>query len=233
MKYSPLQEHLSKVPDDKNEITLKFSEIEKILGCRLPRSAFEYVEWWANQDYGSQAPAWLNAGFCVDHIDLKRSFVTFIRGAKQTRVKKASSRNSGQVSRTNLEPAHASFLVSLGFNVTGRWAIKSDRLVLEGELPTDPGVYAFSIDGYINYIGIASRCLKSRLKLYINPGKSQATNIRINPLIKECINSGKSVEILTICPGVVTWNDIDLDVAPGLESALIRRLQPPWNKSGI
>ena len=72
MKYAPLQEHLKALPASKKGVTLRFEEIEKLIKAKLPKSASEYQEWWANQSYGSQAPAWLGAGFVVESVDVGR-----------------------------------------------------------------------------------------------------------------------------------------------------------------
>ena len=50
MKYAPLQTYLKKLPASKQCVTLSFVEIEKIIGAKLPKSAFTYREWWANQE---------------------------------------------------------------------------------------------------------------------------------------------------------------------------------------
>lgn len=67
-KYEPLLNYLSEVRRNKNEITLSFQEVEKIIAGHLPRLAFEYREWWSNQADVSnrpQAAAWTKAGFRV------------------------------------------------------------------------------------------------------------------------------------------------------------------------
>ncbi len=232
-KYLPLFEHLNKVPASKKEVTIRLPDIEKILGSSLPSSASEYVEWWANQDYGSQAPSWLEAGFLVDNIDLQRGVVKFARGLRKANRKVNSKHKAKKKTRVKTDPTPSSYFLDLGFETTGEWILKSDRLELVGKIPEKPGVYAFVASGYINYIGVATRGLKSRVKLYTNPGKTQATNLRINPLIKGCIESGDPVQVLTVCPGAITWNGIAVDITSSLELALIGIVQPSWNKSGI
>jgi hypothetical protein len=232
-KYLPLFEYFNNIPAEKKEVTIRLLDIEKILGAALPHSASEYVEWWANQDYGSQAPSWLEAGFLVDHVDMRLGVITFVRGAKRTARRISPNNHDKKRIRGNKDPTPASYLLDLGFEATSEWKLSSGRLALVGATPENPGVYAFVANGYVNYIGVATRRLKNRIKLYANPGKSQATNLRINPLIRECINSGGSVRVLTVCPGTVVWNGIDIDVTSSLELALIRQIQPQWNISGI
>ena len=83
-KYAPLQEHLAQVPGSKQEVMFTFDQLAVILGFVLPKSAFNYREWWANQVDTStrpQARAWINAGFRVETVRLhgNESWVQFVR----------------------------------------------------------------------------------------------------------------------------------------------------------
>jgi hypothetical protein len=81
-KYEPLTEYLQQ---SKNEFeTLTYSTIEKILGFRLPYSAYEHRPWWANSGH-IQADSWTTAGWKVSTVNLGRS-VIFER-CKRTEVK--------------------------------------------------------------------------------------------------------------------------------------------------
>jgi len=63
-KYAPLTEYLSQIGS--NEIILTLSEIEKIIGAKLPPSAYKHEVWWANNDEThTQRLGWTNAGFEV------------------------------------------------------------------------------------------------------------------------------------------------------------------------
>lgn len=83
-KYDLLQDYLFNLPVSRAEITLSFPEIEIILQCRLPESAFRYPAWWANQldlTTRSQTKAWITAGFKVDgfYQEQKTGWVRFVR----------------------------------------------------------------------------------------------------------------------------------------------------------
>ena len=55
-------------------------EIEKILGFGLPKSAFKYNPWWANQNgHHPQARAWCDAGWEASELDLVRKRVKFTK----------------------------------------------------------------------------------------------------------------------------------------------------------
>jgi hypothetical protein len=80
-KYTPLQNYLSGLPANQNDITLTFEQIERILNDPLPASAYQHQAWWANEQDGNhvEAHAWLNAGWRVDSFDQTKKWVRFIR----------------------------------------------------------------------------------------------------------------------------------------------------------
>jgi hypothetical protein len=75
-KYYPLERYLSS--QKKGTLTLNFSAIEKIIGDKLPPSAFKHRAWWANDKAHVEALAWLNAGWSVQTVDESRLAVTFV-----------------------------------------------------------------------------------------------------------------------------------------------------------
>jgi hypothetical protein len=63
-------------------LKLDFAEIETLIGRSLPKSAYEYAAWWANEDprktTHSHSRAWTTAGYNAEPHLLQRS-VTFRR----------------------------------------------------------------------------------------------------------------------------------------------------------
>jgi len=89
-KYEPLAQYLAERGDDSWEA--RFSDIERVLGFPLPRSAREYPAWWANQDGShSQTKGWRDAGWETSNVDLPARRVRFVRRKKTGR---AASENS-------------------------------------------------------------------------------------------------------------------------------------------
>lgn len=79
-KYEPLSRLLSR--RDASRVRVSFVEIEKELGFKLPRSAYEYEAWWSNNETGhSHAKAWLEPGWRTEDIDLLGKKVTFARAS--------------------------------------------------------------------------------------------------------------------------------------------------------
>lgn len=77
--YAPLATFLENRPTDANSVTLTFQEIEKILGKELPRSAFEYRAWWANDPTKPQSAAWLDEGWRTTWLSMSDRRLTFVR----------------------------------------------------------------------------------------------------------------------------------------------------------
>lgn len=80
-KYEPLHKYLVGIPATHADVTLRFSDLERILGARLPVSAHIHRPWWSNEIGGRhvQAHAWLHAGWIVDSVDLAGQWVRFRR----------------------------------------------------------------------------------------------------------------------------------------------------------
>jgi len=74
-KYYPLYKYLSQQPDS-DLIELSFTEVEEIIGKKLPASASATRAWWANS-HTSQAMAWQEADWLVDDVDFANKFVAF------------------------------------------------------------------------------------------------------------------------------------------------------------
>jgi hypothetical protein len=103
LRYHPLAAWLGDRPLADYEAELSFSQIEELIGRRLPPSARLHQAWWANSDSHSQARAWLEAGWTVSSFDLDREQVVFVR-AKRVVVQPHSAGRSvskqGQRTRT-------------------------------------------------------------------------------------------------------------------------------------
>ena len=82
-KYEPLPQFLTTRHTDR--VRLRFDEIEKVLGFKLPKSAYDYEAWWSNNAVGhSHARTWLAAGWQTEDVDLAKRQVTFRRASTQT-----------------------------------------------------------------------------------------------------------------------------------------------------
>ncbi len=75
-KYEALPQFLARA--DRAAHRMSFSEIERVLGFKLPKSAYKHEAWWSNNATGhSHARAWLKFGWRTEAIDLAGRKVTF------------------------------------------------------------------------------------------------------------------------------------------------------------
>lgn len=81
-KYDPLRDKLNVRRDQ--QLTLTFTEIDRIVPGGLPPSARTQRTWWANHaGTHVQADAWLDVGRTVERVDLNAGTVTFSRAASR------------------------------------------------------------------------------------------------------------------------------------------------------
>jgi len=75
-KYTPLENYLSNLSyGTPNPLRLTLSEIESIIGNKLPDSAYNHDQWWGNETDPSriQARAWQDANYKVVEVDLQEN----------------------------------------------------------------------------------------------------------------------------------------------------------------
>jgi hypothetical protein len=77
-KYEPLPQFLATQPGAVHR--MGFDRIERILGFKLPKSAYEHEAWWSNNATGhSHARIWLEAGWRTMDVDIEARKVSFQR----------------------------------------------------------------------------------------------------------------------------------------------------------
>jgi len=97
-KYSPLGAYLRQQRRD--VVPMKFAEIEKIIGGKLPASA-RYRAWWSNNDFNSVlTKVWLEAGFRSEQVDMAGRKLVF------RRTRKPSAAGGGVVQAAGEKPFH-------------------------------------------------------------------------------------------------------------------------------
>jgi hypothetical protein len=131
-------------------------------------------------------------------------------------------------------------LISVGFEDVGRWELDPENEIKHaGDRPDywaaiikdfPQALYAFCVDGSPKYIGKTAATLCARFRGYRGPGDTNGPNRRCNTNIKECIAERKEVRILVLPNRLpLKWGRYSINVAAGLEDALIDELQPEWN----
>ncbi len=102
-KYRRLKEYLFN--SKKKIIKLKFSQVEDIVGFKLPESAYLYRAWWANSSHNALR-VWVPIGWYVSDIDFSKKYVEFEKREVIDMNKKAKKINAGQALKL-LEKLHA------------------------------------------------------------------------------------------------------------------------------
>lgn len=88
-KYEPLTHFLNGCKT--TEIPMTFSEIERVLGAKLPASK-QYPAWWSNNPSNNvMTRAWLEAGFQTERVDTGRERLVFRRTRRPTSSSAAKS----------------------------------------------------------------------------------------------------------------------------------------------
>lgn len=91
-KYDPLGTFLQGQQGDR--IALKFSEVEEILGFKLPASK-QYPAWWSNNPSNNpMTKAWLRAGYMTEQVDPAAGRLVF-RRAHPPKAAGATPRSGG------------------------------------------------------------------------------------------------------------------------------------------
>lgn len=230
-KYDSLKDYLSR--QHPAEISLSFSEIEKIIGRSLPPSAREYREWWSNTPVpGRHSAAWLSNGWMADEVNLTAGRVRFrLNGdGKQVAVSPvAASQPSMQVSREPMVEAtavKANCHIDLSFEWSVLGAVKlHDNALVFPPVTREAGLYRITISGLPKtqiYIG-ESVSLSRRFGNYRRPGPTQQTSLRINALLKDVLARGATVTVEILSGGV----DLHIDsvtVTVDLRDKAMRRM---------
>lgn len=105
-KYDPLKQYLESRRFE--EVPMTFSEIERVLGFKLPEKSQQHRAWWSNNASNSvMTKAWLAAGYKTERVDLAARRLVFRRAAhvrnqpkafksaSELRPPRSSGRNNG------------------------------------------------------------------------------------------------------------------------------------------
>ena len=126
-------------------------------------------------------------------------------------------------------------LTAIGFRSVGEWrrGPKGIEAHLHNCADETEVLYAFVSGSRVLYVGKTTQALKQRIYGYQNPGPTQKTNIRVNPLIQELLAVGGKLEIYAL-PDTrqLCFGSFQVNLAAGLEDSIVAELQPEWNQAG-
>lgn len=94
-KYSSLSRYLLRRGLFTNRVTLRFADIEGIIGDTLPFAALRDSDWWTNTRSTAHGRAWMDVGWTVENIDTNKRTVSFVRVSqpKQTQRRTRTKEN--------------------------------------------------------------------------------------------------------------------------------------------
>jgi len=78
-KYLPLTKFLAEQSSEIRRLDLSFAEIFLLISAELPKSAYLYPAWWANDEIHVQGAAWMTFGWKTTELRLDGRRVTFER----------------------------------------------------------------------------------------------------------------------------------------------------------
>jgi hypothetical protein len=131
-------------------------------------------------------------------------------------------------------------LLQIGMEDAAQWMPDGKKLKHVGDsaphwryLTAIPNsLYAFACEGEVLYIGKTTKTLSKRFVGYCDPGNGRATNWKCHQAIKKLLHKGKSVRILVLPQNFpLKWGDYPINLAAGLEDALVEAFKPQWNGS--
>jgi hypothetical protein len=77
-KYQPLGDYLRKQANE--EVAMRFEEIERIVGSKLPEKSQLYRAWWSNNPSNNvMTKVWLDAGYQTAQVDMAGRRLVFRR----------------------------------------------------------------------------------------------------------------------------------------------------------
>ena len=122
-KYDPLGDYLRKQSVER--IPMRFADIERIIGEKLPESANRYRAWWSNNPNNSvMTRVWLDAGFVSEDVDMETRKLVFRRERGMTRSKGMSEQGATftDVSKAKRHPLigalKGTFTIEFGTDLT-------------------------------------------------------------------------------------------------------------------
>ena len=121
-KFRELDNYFSETT--KTPITLKFTEIEKIIGFNLCESAYKYQAYWYQHGKGNISNAWINQNYEILKLDLVNKKIIFRKSDK-----KSSKLNIPQIFLTNKIPNDAKYELEEFFNyITKKYGLSNKKI---------------------------------------------------------------------------------------------------------
>lgn len=125
----------------------------------------------------------------------------------------------------------------------GEFTLNKDGMVqfdfLENQKAnTDFAIHVYAMvevaknESWVRYVGETINSLSTRMYQYRKGNKNQPTNHKVNNLMRTSLEAGHGVVLYSLLDDIpVMWAGKKINLAKGIESALIADWQPEWNGS--
>src|SRR3981081_2671761 len=109
-KYEPLADFLRQQAAEL--VAMKFEDIERVVGSKLPPSSRQHRAWWSNNPNNNvMTKVWLNAGFNTEQVDIEGRRLVF-RRIRPRNDREAAPPQSGaapEAGKPSTRPRHPLF----------------------------------------------------------------------------------------------------------------------------
>jgi hypothetical protein len=127
-------------------------------------------------------------------------------------------------------------LNAAGFQHKGYWCCdEAGDAICRGGIPNVPGLYLFTVDSEIRYVGAALESLLKRMGSYQRRQRDGQSKRPVHVELRKTIRRDETVRIYvreTDVAAVIKWGDLPVSIILGAEAALIRAIDPQWNRRG-
>lgn len=134
------------------------------------------------------------------------------------------------------DPINLGLLISCGFTKAATWHLDlASRMSFLDQFPRSPGLYLFVEGEVIQYVGSASKSLLSRMRNYQRRQNARNSPRPVHTSLARALMSGASITVFVkVVPHLeqYEWNGLPIDILLGVEAALIKKVDPPWNRRG-
>ncbi|MBX9945411.1 MAG: hypothetical protein K2Y40_15110 [Reyranella sp.] len=134
------------------------------------------------------------------------------------------------------QPIDLGLLISRGFTQVATWHRDSaNRVSFLGHFPSSPGLYLFVEGEVIRYVGSASDGLHRRMRNYQRRQNARNSLRPVHTSLADALGGGASIAVFVKVVAdseQCEWNGLPVDILLGVEAAIIKKINPLWNRRG-
>ena len=127
-------------------------------------------------------------------------------------------------------------LIGAGFAHVATWRRDpASSVSLLGQFPSSPGLYLFVEGEVIQYVGSASDGLHRRMRNYQRRQNARNSPRPVHTSLSDALMRGASIAVfvkVVVDSEQCEWNGLPVDILLGVEAAIIKKINPSWNRRG-